>query len=133
MNKFFNMGCHERANPVIICLLAVCLITLSCHKIQSHETIENKMPAILVNMISADDPGDYAERHGIRLKDGMIRIIMTIDNDLPLQDISARYGLKDFQRREDLVTTYISIDGLKGICKEPGVVYIRLPVRFIND
>jgi hypothetical protein len=84
-------------------------------------------------MIGADDPFDYAERHGIRLKDGMIRVIITVDKNFSLENISAKYGLRDFQRREDLVTTYISIDGLKEICKEPGVLYIRLPVRFIND
>ena len=133
MTKVLTRDRHESVNYIIIFLITVCLFTLSCHKIQSHETIENKMPAILVNMIGADDPVNYAERHGIRLKDGMIRVIITVDKNFSLENISVKYGLRDFQRREDLVTTYISIDGLKEISKEPGVLYIRLPVRFIND
>jgi hypothetical protein len=94
--------------------------------------MEGKMSAALINMLNADDPVDYAERHGIGLKEGMIRVIITVDKNLSQKEITARYGLKDLQRREDIITTYISIDGLKGIYKEQGVIYIRLPVKFYN-
>ena len=133
MIKVFYRGCHKSVNPAIISLIAVCLFILSCHNLQGHEKLEKKMPAILVNMLRSDDPVGYAERHGIGLKEGMVRVIITVDKNFLLEDISAKYGLMDFQKREDVVTTYISIDGLKEIYKEPGVTYIRLPVKFIHD
>jgi hypothetical protein len=133
MKRIFNIDFHEWANPVIISLIVACLFTFSCQKIISHETLEEKMPAILVNMLNADDPVGYAERHGIKLKDGMARVIITVDKNFHPKEISGKYMLKDFQKREDLVTTYISIAGLKEIYKESSVVYIRLPVKFINN
>ena len=83
-------------------------------------------------MLNSDDPVSYATNHGITLKDGMVRVIITVDENVKSRDFLAKYDLKDQQWRETFLTAYISTDELRELCKEPFVSYIRLPVKFNN-
>ena len=88
--------------------------------------------AIAIIHLNSDDPINYATGHGITLKDGMVRVIITVDQKVTSRDFLSEYDLKDYQWRENFLTTYVSIDELKDLCKEPAVIYIRLPVKFDN-
>jgi hypothetical protein len=132
MKKVFMVPLHERITVILTCLIAVCLFSFSCHETKGYEIIEKKMPTILVNLLKSDDPIGYAKSHGINLKDGAVRVIITMDRgDIPKNFLS-EHGLKDYQWREDLATGYISIEGLKELCEEPSVIYIRLPVDLMG-
>jgi hypothetical protein len=112
---------------------ALCLFLSSCYAVQGSDKTAEKMPTILVNLIKADDPVSYAKGHGITLKDGMVRVIITVDKDIISQDLLSKYGLKDYQWIEDIITGYIPIDGLKELSEESAVIYIRPPVKFMRQ
>ena len=112
---------------------AVCLFLYSCHGVQGSDKTAEKMPTILVDLIKSDDPVSYAKGHGITLKDRMVRVIITVDKDIISKDLLSEYGLKDYQWREDLITGYIPIDGLKELSEDPAVIYIRPPAKFMRQ
>ena len=103
---------------------------MSCHQSQGDEIILKKMPTLLVNLVNSDDPVSYAKGHGITLQDGMVRVIITVDERVTSKYFLFKYDLKDYQWRGNILTAYVSIDELKELCKEPPVIYIRLPVKF---
>jgi len=111
-------------------LLAGSLSSLSCHKTQGNEVISKKMPTILLNLVNSHNPANYAKAHDIGLKDGRVGVIITVDTSFSSKDFLSKYELTDYQLRENLVTAYISIDGLKKLCEDPAVIYVRLPVKF---
>jgi hypothetical protein len=130
MKKIFK---NKRPNHMIILFtlfLAGSLSSLSCYKTQGSEAIAKKMPTILLNLVNSHDPVSYAKNHGITLKNGMVRVIITVDTSLSSKDFLSKYDLMDYQLRKDLVTAYISIDGLKKLCEDPAVIYVRLPLKF---
>jgi hypothetical protein len=132
MKKILKVNRHKCIRVMFIIFIAGCLLSFSCHRIQGNEKISGKMPSILAGLLNADDPVSYAKGHGIRLKDGMVRVIITVDRTIIAKDFLSKHELKDYQWRENLVAGYISIDGLKELCEEPAVIYIRLPVQFDN-
>ncbi len=116
--------------PLVILSLVGCLFLLFCSETQSNEMIAKKTPTILANFINSEDPVNFAKTHGIRLKDGMVRVVMTVDESFPLKAFVSKYDLKDYKKRKNLITSHVSIDSLKELCKEPSIVFIRLPVKF---
>jgi hypothetical protein len=132
MKKILKVNRHKYIRVMFIIFIAGCLLSFSCHRIQGNEKISEKMPSILAGLLNADDPVSYAKIHGMTLKDGMVRVIITVDKDIISKDLFSKYGLKDYQWRENLVAGYISTDGLKELCEEPAVIYIRLPVKFMG-
>jgi hypothetical protein len=88
------------------------------------------MPTLLVNLVNSEDPVSYAKVHGITLQDGMVRVIITIDEKVTSRDFLIKYDLKDYQWRKNFLIAYVLIDDLKELCKEPAVIYIRLPAKF---
>jgi len=130
MKKVFKISRHSCLNFLFTIFIAGCVFSLSCHRTQGSEVIAKKMPTILLNLVNSDDPVNYAKGHGIGLKDGMVRVIITVDTSFLSKDFLSEYELVDYQLRENLVTAYISIDGLKKLCEDPAVIYVRLPVKF---
>ena len=101
-----------------------------CNTAQNSEIISKKVPTILLNLLNAKDPVNFAKGHGIEVTDGMIRVVMTVNENFSSKLFVSKYNPKDFQRRKNLVTTYVTIDRLKDICEEPSILYIRLPFKF---
>jgi hypothetical protein len=110
--------------------LAGSLSSLSCYKTQGNEIISKKMPTILLNLVNSQDPVSYAKNHGITLKNGMVRIVMTLDENTTSTDFLSEYHLKDYKQRDNLFTAYVSVGELEELCKEPAVIYVRLPLKF---
>ena len=133
MKKDLKLYGYRCIRMMFIIFFAICLFLSSCYGVQGNDKIAEKMPTILVNLIKADDPVTYAKSHGITLKDGMVRVIITVDRDIISKDLLSEYGLKEYQWREDLVAGYVSIDALKELSEEPAVIYIRPPVKFMRQ
>jgi hypothetical protein len=130
MKKIFKNKPYKYVKLIFGVLLVVCLSSLSCHKIQGNEIISKKMPTILLNLVNSHDPVTYAREHGITLKNGMVRVLITLNENITSRDFLSEYDLKDYEQRENLVTAYVSVGELEKLCKEPAVIYIRLPVKF---
>jgi uncharacterized protein with PQ loop repeat len=133
MKKYLKVYGYKCVRAMFIIFFTICLSLFSCYGIQGNDKTAEKMPTVLVNLIKADDPISYAKGHGIMLKDGMVRVIITVDKDIISKDLLSEYGLKEYQWREDLVAGYISIDGLKKLSEDPAVIYIRPPVKFMRQ
>lgn len=88
------------------------------------------MPTLLLNLLSAHDPYIFAQKNGIRLKDGLIRVVMLVDEHFSPGNLIVKYDLRDYQKKNNLVFAYISLDNLKKICEENSVHYIRFPFEF---
>jgi membrane protein implicated in regulation of membrane protease activity len=128
--KILKNNRHKHMILFFTLLLASSLSSSSCHKTQGNEIVSRKMPTILLNLVNSDDPVTYAKAHGITLKNGMVRIVITLDENITSRDFLSEYDLKDYEERKNLVTAYISIDGLRKLCEDPAVIYVRLPVKF---
>lgn len=89
-----------------------------------------KMPTVLLNLLAADEPYIFAQKKGIRLKDGMIRVVILVDKGFFADNLNVKYELSEFQKKKELVFAYISFDNLKKICAEDSVHYVRLPFEF---
>ena len=100
---------------------------------QSNEMIVKKTPTNLANFLNSEDPVNFAKAHGIRLINGMVKVVMTVDASFSLSDFVSKYDLKDYKKRKNLVTAYVGIDNLKELCKEPSIVFIRLPFKFTEE
>ena len=115
--------------PLVILTIAGFLFLLSCCKDQDSEIIAKKTPTILTNFLNSEDPVEFAKTHGIKLKDGMVRVVMTVDEGFLSKDLVSKYGLEDFKKRRNIMASYVTIDSLKELCKEPSIMFIRLPVK----
>ncbi|MDH3328478.1 MAG: hypothetical protein OEM01_04535, partial [Desulfobulbaceae bacterium] len=76
------------------------------------------MPTLLFNLLAAADPYIFAQNNGIRLKEGMIRVVMLVDEHFSSGNLIVEYDLRDYQKKNNLVFAYISLDNLKKICEE---------------
>ena len=115
---------------LIILSIAGCLILSFCSKAQCDDMVAKKTPTILANLLNSKDPVNFANTHGIKLKDGMVRVVMIVDERFASRAFVSKYGLKEYKKRKNLIAAYVTIDSLKELCKEPSVVFIRLPVKF---
>ena len=106
------------------------LFLLFCGTARNNEMISRKVPTILLDFLNTNDPANFAKTHGIKLKDGMVRVVMTVNENFSSKLFISKYNLKDCQKRKNLVTSYVAIDSLKALCEEPSILYIRLPVKF---
>lgn len=111
-------------------LLTGCLLLACCVAMHGNEIRAEKVPTVLLNLLNVDDPVQYFGNHGINLKDGMVRVVVTVDESFPGEIIISQYELSEYKIRGDLVSAYISIDNLRKLCKESSVVFIRLPAAF---
>lgn len=124
------MGIVNYMKSPLAILFIGCLFLLFCDKVQGNEMIAKKVPTILLNLLNSKDPVNFAKTHGIELKDGMVRVVMTVDESFSLKVFIFKYDLKDYQKRKNLITSYVTLDNLKELCKEPSIVFVRLPIKF---
>jgi len=115
---------------LIILSIGGCLILSLCSKAQCDDMVAKKTPTILANLLNSKDPVNFAKTHGIRLKGGMVRVVIIVNERFASRAFVSKYGLKEYKKRKNLITSYLTIDSVKELCKEPSVVFIRLPVKF---
>lgn len=131
MKKTVNSCCYEYIKfTLVILFLGGYLLLLLCSKTQGNDMIANKTPTILQNLLASEDPVNFAKTHGIRLNNGMVRVIINVDDNFSLKEFVSKYDLKDYKKDNNLVITYIAIDTIKELCKEPSIIFIRLPFKF---
>jgi len=101
-------------------------------KAQDREIISKKSTTILANLLASEEPANFAKAHGIELKDGMIKVVMCVDKNFSLNTLELKYDLKNLKQRKNIITADISIKDLRELCKEPSVIFMRLPAKFIG-
>ena len=101
--------------PLGIISIVGCLVLLFFSKARGTEMITKKTPTILASFIRSQGPVNFAKTHDIGLKDGMVRVVMTVDESFLLRAFVSKYDLKDYKKRKHLVTSYVTIESLKGL------------------
>ncbi len=110
-------------------LLQACILTFCSATLHSYDMIAKKVQAALFNPLAADDPTHYAETHGIRMKDEMVRVVLTVNEKFSKENIS-QYELDEYKKKGDLIFACITVDNLRRQPKENSVAFIELPSVF---
>ncbi|MCX5713236.1 MAG: hypothetical protein NT033_00140 [Candidatus Omnitrophica bacterium] len=109
--------------------LALLSCAIFCHA-QGTDVISKKTTSLLCSLLNSNDPAKFSQDHNIELKDGMVKVIMIIDARLLPKDFESKYGLKEFHSlRKNMASACIKPDSLRKICEEPGVIFVRLPIK----
>lgn len=107
---------------------------LSCCRAQDSDIVAKKTTTLLLNLLNSPDPIQFSKEHNIKLKNGMPQVVITVDeNLLSPEEFASKYDLKDFKKRKNIVIACVSLDNLKELCNEPGVIFIRLPFKFNKE
>lgn len=97
---------------------------------QGTDVISKKTTSILYSLLNSGDPAEFSQSHNIELKNGMIKVVIIIDEKLLPEDFAAKYDLKEFKIRNNNASAYVRLDMLKKMCEEPGVIFVRTPFKF---
>ena len=88
-----------------------------------------RLGSVLSQMISADNPQDFARVHNLFMQDGKVRVVVELANEnanLP------EYVIEEI-RYENRVQALVQIDKLEALSKETNVSFIRLPLEPYAD
>jgi len=112
--------------------LVLILLGLSPHDgmAKHNDPLSLKMPTRMADLLRAKDFLGYAKIHGIEIHDGMIRVIIEVDESFRLDAIASKYGLKEYRQRGNIVTASVRVDHLEALCQESSVIFVRFPVGF---
>ena len=128
-----SVMCYKSLTSSLLTFFVIGFLFFSWGKTLGDDIIAKKTTTIIVNLLKSEDPVEFSEKHDIELKDGMLKVVITIDeNLLSEEDLVSKYDLKDIEKRKNTVIAYVSVDELKELCNEPGVIFIRLPFKFIG-
>ena len=109
--------------------LALLSCAIFCHA-QGTDVISKKNTSILCGLLNSKDPAKFSQKHNIEFKDGAVKIIMIVDAKLLPKDFESKYDLKEFKNlRKNTASAYIKLDSLRKICEEPGVIFVRPPIK----
>jgi hypothetical protein len=59
----------------------------------------------------------------------MVRVVIEMSKGCPPEGLATKYHLKDYSIRDRRIISYVGIDALREVIKDPLVVYVRLPAK----
>jgi hypothetical protein len=119
-----------RALSVTSFIISLALVSCAifCHA-HGTDIISKKTTSILCSLLNSKDPAKFSQNNNIELKDGAVKVILIVDAKFLPKDFEFRYDLKEFKLRNNTASAYIKLDSLKKICGEPGVIFVRQPIK----
>lgn len=89
-----------------------------------------KIESVLYQLVKAQKRDDFAEAHGLYLKEGKVRVVIEIENTevLKIENVLKGYGAVMETYHENLVQALVPVDDLIALSEDPGVNYIRTPL-----
>ena len=87
-----------------------------------------KMESMLFQLADSDNPQEFANKHGIEIKDGSVKVVIeTAEGFQPA--ILDKYHIKIIRQYRDLIKAYVGIDVLHKLAKEDKIKFIRIPYK----
>ena len=89
-----------------------------------------KIESVLYQVVKAQKRDDFAEAHGLYLKEGKVRVVIEIENTevLKIENVLKGYGAVMETYHENLVQALVPVDDLIALSEDPDVNYIRTPL-----
>lgn len=125
--------------PVILVVIGMLLIPLvaastaeDINTLPINNTKENpeKIESVLYQLMKAQKRDDFAEAHGLYLKDDKVRVVIELNNTGVLngEEIIKRYDGIMETYHENLVQALVPVDNLIALSENPDVIYVRTPL-----
>lgn len=111
----------------VLFFAAICLLLFLPCNVSANKVTPEKVPTLLFNLLISDDSVSFAKQHNIEVKDGSIRVVVTVAPDFSKKIFIDKYGPTEYQKRKNIVIIYIAIDNLRQLKKEDYVIFIRFP------
>ena len=108
--------------------LALLSCAIFCHA-QGTDVISKKTTSMLCSLLNSQDPAKFSQNHNVKLTDGAVKVIIMVDAKLLPKDFESKYDLREFRIRKNTASAYIKLDSLRKICEEPGVIFVRSPIK----
>ena len=86
-----------------------------------------KLESALYQLAQSQSPNEFANTHGIHLKDGTVRVIIELKNET--DQISSEFNVTTISWDENFVRAFIPINELIDLADEPYVIFIRTPLK----
>ncbi len=117
---------HKRIIVILICALAFLLVAFAQTSDNTNTYKKNpKLESLLTQMISSDNPKEFAKTHNLYLKDGSVRVVVELtDKAALLPD----YVIEE-TRYEKTVQIMVPIEKIVSLSSEPNVTFIRTPSK----
>ncbi len=122
-------GILLKITSVLICLLFV-MSMASASSLLDYEQNKNqpeKLESVLYQLTQAQNPDEFAEKHGIYLENGKVRVVIELKNETAT--IPGGYGIIEESRHENLVQALVPMDKLITLAEDLGIVYLRTPLK----
>ncbi|MCX5667185.1 MAG: hypothetical protein NTY34_02600 [Candidatus Omnitrophica bacterium] len=116
---------------IILLILTVTFFPPLCSAEEGSE-IYRKMPAMLADLLASKTPVNYAKDRGIGLKDGAVKVIVEVGENSSPAELAVKYSLAGFKVNKNLLISYVKLDTLKELCKDPSVIFVRMPARLLR-
>ena len=93
--------------------------------------LESNLEQLIQVYNTGGDVLDEAEKNGIRYQDGMVRVIIELEDDKT--SIPRGFNIKAEYRSGSFVQAWVPIELLHEIGQAPGVKYIKAPMEPLID
>lgn len=89
-----------------------------------------KIESVLDQLMKAEKRDDFAEAHGLYLKDDKVRVIIELNNTevSEVENVLKGYDTVMETYYKNLIQALVPVDDLIALSEEPGVNYIRTPL-----
>lgn len=125
-----GMNMHKRIMISLICALALLSVAFAGTSDDTSAFNKNpKLESLLTQMISSDDPQDFAITHGFSMENGNIRVVIEMYNETT---ILPGYIIEEI-RQGNRVQAIVPIEKISTLSNEPDVIFIRLPSKPVVD
>lgn len=113
-------------------VMVICAITLlSTAFVQPFNITQPypKLESVLSQMISADDPQEFAQNHNLYMQDGKVRVVVELINEtLEVPD----YFVEE-TRYKNKIQGLVPIEKISNLSEETNVTFIRAPLKPYAD
>lgn len=120
---------HKRIIAVIFCIITLLSVAIAQPSNKNVSYSKNpKFESILSQLISSDNPQDFAKNHNLFMKNGRIRVMIELSDETALPD----YIIEE-TRYEKNVQIMVPIEKLEELSMETNVIFIRTPSKPYAD
>lgn len=121
------LGALNKRNAIaIICIFTFFSAALAQPLNNTQPYSKNpKLESVLSQLISSDDPQEFARTNNIYIKDGNVRLVVELGDEIALLP---DYVMEETRYKKD-VQILVPIDKIAELSLEPNVTFVRTPLK----
>ena len=121
------LGVLNKRNAVaVICILALLSVALAQPLNNTQPYSKNpKLESVLSQLISSDDPQEFARTHNIYIKDGNVRVVVELGDEIAMLP---DYVMEETRYKKD-VQILVPIEKIAELSLETNVTFVRTPLK----